>query len=286
MKNAVFIIVLLFLTTSPASANIVINEIYPAPAENEEEWVELYNNSDQPVDLTGYSVTDELDKKLILQDMNVSSHGYVLATSNKILNNSGDTVKIKKDDQLIDEYTYGSHGSNYSSARCPDGSGEFQKVTTQTKALSNQPVCDTLTPTLIPQPTPTTHPSDQPGNDYNNIYLSEAYVYPASEESEWVELYNDNDFEAKLTNWYLDDLKDAGSAPKKFTVTIPAKSYAVVELSSYLNNSGDSVRLLNAEKEEKDSFSYSQAKKSLSFGKNPGGSACLQNPTRAASNSD
>ena len=106
---------------------------------------------------------------------------------------------------------------------------------------------------------------------------------------EWIELYNDNDFEVHLSDWYIDDAKESGSLPKQFSTTIAAKKYAVIELSSaQFNNSGDSVRLLDFEEREKDSFTYDHSEKGRSWGWSElkSDTFCLQLPSQNEKNSE
>lgn len=130
----------------------------------------------------------------------------------------------------------------------------------------------TLTPTPFLSPTPTTEP--QPV-DYDNIFLNEVMANP-KEGSEWVELYNGNDFAVNLIDWLIDDLANGGSSPQKFSLTIGPHDYKVINLKgAILNNTGDEVRLLNYNEELKDCFSYSKTTAGQSWGL-ADGEWCLQ----------
>lgn len=142
-----------------------------------------------------------------------------------------------------------------------------------------------------PSPTPTSFPSPIPSSSspalsfisYDNIYLSEVMVYPQIGEKEWVEIYNDNDYPVFLKNWYLDDLENAGSSPKSFSLEIAGKDYAVLELSSSMfNNDGDNIRLLDFNKILKDSFEYNIGEKGKTFGRVSfdNDEFCLQEPSK------
>jgi hypothetical protein len=112
-------------------------------------------------------------------------------------------------------------------------------------------------------------------------------VNPTTGENEWVELYNDNDFSVNLTNWYIDDTENSGSAPKQFSLSIPAKGYASFTLSSGMfNNDADSVRLLNPEKNEVDSFEFSMSEKGKSLGRTDyiTDTFCNQQPSKDTTN--
>jgi hypothetical protein len=122
---------------------------------------------------------------------------------------------------------------------------------------------------------------------YDNIYISEAMVNPVTGEKEWLEIYNDNDFPVSLKNWYIDDLENAGSSPKIFSLEISAKSYGVFNLSSSMfNNDGDSVRLLDFNKNLKDDFEYEKSEQGKTLGRTrlDLDDFCLQEPSKNSVN--
>ncbi len=107
-------------------------------------------------------------------------------------------------------------------------------------------------------------------------------VNPQTGEEEWIELYNNNDFDAVLIRWSVDDIEDGGSTPKTFTITIPSRGYSVVELgTSLFNNDGDSFRLLDTFEIEKDKFDYLYSEKGKTWGRTSFDTKiyCLQEPT-------
>ena len=145
-----------------------------------------------------------------------------------------------------------------------------------------------LTPTSSPNPTDGAEPTSKPQESYAKVYISEAMVYPQTSESEWIELYNDNDFSVDLTNWYIDDIENGGSLPKILNINIEPKSYAVFNLtSSMFNNNGDAVRLLDFNKNFKDGFEYSDGTQGKSWGRTSfeNDNFCLQEPTKNLKNS-
>lgn len=142
----------------------------------------------------------------------------------------------------------------------------------------------TLTPTPTPTkiPTPTTSPPAI--KDYDNIFISEFMAYPESD-NEWVELYNDNNFEVNLSGWYIDDFANGGSAPKGISGIITAKGYKQFFLSNaFLNNDGDDVRLLNGNQNEKDKTSFDSSTEGKSWSKDQDGDWCQVDPTPNSSN--
>lgn len=139
---------------------------------------------------------------------------------------------------------------------------------------------DPISPTISVVPTPTTV------NPITGVTISEAMVNPNSGESEWVELYNRNDYEVNLENWFIDDIENGGASPKQINIIIQPRSYSSIDLSSSLfNNNGDDVRLLDSSKNVVDSFSYEDSKVNYSIGKN-NNVFCLQKPSKNQQNND
>lgn len=165
------------------------------------------------------------------------------------------------------------------------------KTPTPKPTITPTPI-PTATPTSSPTPTPTITPSITPTPteipiSYDNIFISETMTNPETGGKEWVEIYNDNDFEVSLIKWHLDDIENAGSAPKSFSLVIGAKSFETVELtSSIFNNDNDQVCLLDFEKNLKDSFEYTDAEKGKTFGRInfESDEFCLQEPSKNQQN--
>lgn len=156
-----------------------------------------------------------------------------------------------------------------------------------TSHLTSTPSPPSPTSTLTSTPSPTQTPTPTLSASYNNIYISEAFVYPNTGDDEWIEIYNKNDFEVKLEGWYIDDIESSGSSTKSLSLTIPAFGYAVFDLTSAMfNNTGDSVRLLDPTKLLKDSFEYISASKdkSLSRISFDTDDFCLSEKTKSATN--
>jgi len=310
---AVLVVILSFLfcilRLNNVFASLKINEIYPAPQSEEYEWIEIYNFSSSSADLSNYIFDDDSDFNSDSgSGTKISLSGILLNNSicywklSNYLNNTGDQPTLfNKDGDLIDTYSYKNAQIGKSYSRIPDG-GEWQinvdptkvslscfdLIPTPTSTLTPTP---TLMPTIAPTSTPTVTPevSSEPTKTptstpvfYNNIYISEVMIYPESGNNEWIELYNDNDFTVFLTDWYIDDLENGGSTPRKFSLEIPSKSYKVFNLiSSIFNNSGDNVRLLDQEKNLKDSFEYNSSTQGKTLGRNDffNDNFCSQEPS-------
>ena len=105
------------------SYNLVINEIMPDPIGNDDaempngEWIEVYNDEDYNVSLSGFYFEDLADHKLYVGEVNTNNidlgskeYGIIYANGfNGLLNNDGfEEVKLFSDEgNLIDEISYG-----------------------------------------------------------------------------------------------------------------------------------------------------------------------------------
>ncbi len=272
------------------AASLIINEILPAPKTQSYEWVEIVNISNQTIHSSEIEVKDKKGTLLKLNFQTLAPGEYAIATSNSILNNSGDKVVItlKNSSEVIDEYEYGKTNYDLSWGRCPDKTGNFVLLSTPTQKEKN--TCPNPTLTLTPNPSQKVSPTLSPTLSFTPtptplmiVELSEFYPNPNSGESEWIEIYNPNNFEANLNNWKLDD-EEEGSTPITFSSIIPPKGFFVLTLkSNILNNDGDTVRLLNEKEEIMDQTTYSSSTKGKSWAKN-NGKWCKQNPTKGFQN--
>ena len=276
MKPLFWLIVFSFLLVRVTQADIYLNEI---SAGSSPEYVELYNSDLTSVELNNWFIDDIPDKGSSPKafSLTLAGQGFGVIELNSMLNNSGgDSVRLLNENQTeIDRYDYtNSISLNDIFLRCPNGGDSWVLTTLFSKAQSNEANCLALTPTLVLEetpivtttpiistvllPSPTVHAT--PG-----VILNEIMVYP-EDDGEWVELYNPETVTVTLEDWYLDDLKDAGSLPKAFSIILEPKSFGVINLnSSVFNNSGDQVRLLDSKETEIDKFEYDKTTKNHSF---------------------
>lgn len=315
--KSVFLFIVFLISVITVAINNVfalqLNEIYPNSLEGEFEWVEVYNEEELEVNLSDFRLTDKTGKKIDFIKGSLPGLSYGIATSSQVLNNSGDTIFLRdKKDNLLEIATYsGVLDSFHSIIKCPDGQGKWLVSSYITKGKSNLEACSQISPMVIVTPTekiistPTISPPTIPPTiitlptitryntpiptpiSYDNILISEAMVNPPEGEFEWVEVYNGNPKEVLLENWYIDDIADGGGWPKQFSLTIQPYSYQSIELSSSIfNNDGDTVRLLDFDKREKDSFiyRYSQKGKTWARGSLDKKDFCLQEESKNMAN--
>ena len=136
---------------------VVINElmadndnIIMDPQGDNDDWVELFNRTDSPVDLTGMYLSDKVDNPTKWQfpdGTEIAANGYLIvwcdedhddedATeglhANFKLSKSGETVLLVDTDanknMELDRIVFGEQETDVSYGRIPNGTGDFQVV--------------------------------------------------------------------------------------------------------------------------------------------------------------
>lgn len=83
-----------FEAQKPDSFNVVINEIMYAPKDDEPEWIELYNNSSQSINIKNWKIGDNNSKSIITKsDFILKGYSFLIVTSNNSLKNFYDTIQ-------------------------------------------------------------------------------------------------------------------------------------------------------------------------------------------------
>lgn len=275
----IFLFTFLFFILCTPAYGLKINEIYPAPLQGSFEWVELYNESDQTINLLEYVLTDETGKSLVFATQSASAQSYIIATSSGVLNNAGDTAILKTNSGiLLEQVLYPANiDSQQSYSFCENTLWTIQTATQGTTNTScrTPTLTPTVEPTNKPTPAPTSESSPIPTTPIQNVFINE-YMPNPSDGPEWVELYNGNDADIMLADWYIDDAENAGSSAYMFSVLIEKYGFAIIQLkSSMLNNTGDSLRLLNSSKQEINTTTYTASTENKSISKQKNGSWCV-----------
>jgi len=126
--------------------DVVINEfmadndgIVTDPNGDYDDWIELYNNTDQEISLNEYFLSDAGDDlaQWTFPDTSISANGYLIVWADKDddqeglhasfkLSASGETIYLSNPDTtIIDEVTFSEQTTDLSTGRYPDGTGEF-----------------------------------------------------------------------------------------------------------------------------------------------------------------
>lgn len=311
MKNVFIVLLIIFYIgthqTVIAENKIFINEFLIDPLPQQ---VEIINLSTQSADISGFYIDDSGGSTYYT----IPQSSILLPNSCLVFNgdfnfnkSSADSIRLfdmtapptSTNAFLLDSFSYkSSSGSGISYFRFPDGSNNWTTGSANlSKYNTNQSLSCLLSLTLTPAPSPTLYitptvtltitPTATP-IPINNIYISEVMVNPLSGQKEWLEIYNNNDFDVSLIDWYVDDVENSGASPKKFSLNIPAKKYMAITLnSSMFNNEGDIVRLLDNNKNQIDSFEYQGSQQGKSYGRSDfdNDSFCQQDSTFELSNS-
>lgn len=147
----------IFLSNTGAvcAADLVINEVYANPVNEDEEFIELYNLANEDVELNGYQLAD-LKKTYTVPEATISAKGFFSfrkTTTAIALNNSGEeTVYLKdKEGNLVDSFTYEGTVEEKSYSRFPDGSNSWLAETKPTENTTNQAP---PSPSPVPEPSP------------------------------------------------------------------------------------------------------------------------------------
>lgn len=103
----------------------------------------------------------------------------------------------------------------------------------------------TATATPPPSPTPTPAPTPTATPVSRAVVINELLAAPSGGQTEWVELYNAGATTATLEGWVVQE--GAGSR-RTLHGALPAGGYAVISPAGNLNNGGDLMLLLDAER--------------------------------------
>ncbi len=272
--------------TQPATTNFVnkllISELMPNPeGPDDDEWIELYNQSNLPVDLTGLILVDASNKKYILStddfaSLIIPAKEFFLvprAISKISLNNTPpETIKITlPNNELITTVTYTEAVQEGWSLIFYDN--EYYWTTTPTPGYANnlnQPRQDTTT-TNQPKNSSTNDETEtiianlnqdcQPAKN-DQLILNELLPSPQGDDRllEFIEIKNASHQPANLCGWSISDPTRQHFFPTE--IVIPPLSFYLIEPANSrlsLNNQGDQISLYGADDELVDFTSYGKA---------------------------
>lgn len=132
--------------------NVVINEFLAASQSPDVDFVELYNHSDEPVDISGCYLADnrnplseDSENFRIANGTVIPPRGFVVFTQNQIglaLNSGGESIILwnQDADMVIDGVKYEAQDRGVSTGRYPDGSSEFYPLITPTLGSANSQI--------------------------------------------------------------------------------------------------------------------------------------------------
>lgn len=269
-------------TTQNYSETVIINEILPNPssAETTGEFIELYNTATTAVDLTDWQLSDATDNVYTLAG-SIGGKQYLTiyrSDSDLALNNSGDSVELlHPTGQLTDDVEY-SESAPDDSSYALDSNGDWQWSTTVTPGKKNTITTNTAeSDTNANQNTNnnTNQTNSNTNSTTNNntsvvrtLQLSELLPDPEGSDStdEWIELHNYGSSAVDLKGWQIAD------SSKTFTITttttLNSNGYIVFSIGQTglsLNNSGETISLLDPNQQLTDSVVYEVASAGQSY---------------------
>lgn len=169
--------------------NVLINEVLAnAGAPPAEDFVELYNHSNQSNDLSGCVLTDNpaLNRFQVPAGTIVPPRGFLVFTETQLgfgLHAEGDTIYLKNPDgsRVLDAVRFGAQGQGLSLGRFPDGAEAFYPLAAPSPGGAN-------TNRLI-----------------HDIVINELMYDPISrsDDDQFVELYNQGTNTVDLDGWQL-----------------------------------------------------------------------------------
>jgi len=297
-----FLILIPSITAAANPLDVVINEIAWMGTTNSanDEWLELYNNTDNSINLDGWQlIAQDGTPKITLSGIIPVNSFYLLERTNddtvpgisadKIytgaLGNNGENLKLYdssnnvidgvdcstgwfaglgkpeyKTMERINSLVGSSDSSNWQTSQNPGG----------TPKTKNSIVVQTE-----PQPQ-TKFAEPAVGDSHQQVYPSGIIIneiLPSPEgpdtEEEWIEVFNQNNFEVDLSNWQITDIEGKTTTFTFLAGTkITSNGFLVLSRPTTkitLNNDGDGLNLIQPDGKIIDSVTYEKAPRAQSY---------------------
>jgi len=274
--------------------SVIINEIaWMGTADSaNNEWIELYNNTQKSINLDGWRLTAQDGTPNISLSGIIPASGFYLLErtddetvpnipADKIysgaLGNNGEYLILYNNlNEIIDELNYSAgwingdnntkqtmekSSINWQTSENPRGTPKSQNSTgVKNNSTTIKTVQDSPAP-IIEQPKNVLTEINYP----TGIIINEILPSPegSDEIEEWIEIFNKNNFEVDLSDWKISDTigKTTTYIFSKET-KIKNKSFLVLYRPTtkiVLNNDGDGLKLLNPKGDIVDEVAYGKA---------------------------
>lgn len=146
-----------------------------------DDWIELYNNTESEIALSGYYLSDKLEvpKKWVFPDTSIAAGGYLIIWADKDtlqtglhsnfkLSASGESIMLSDaSGALMDQLTYYLQSSDISMGRNPNGTGAFVEMNSTFEAENSSIIANI--PVDVPIPEFRIYPN--PATDMLNIHV-------------------------------------------------------------------------------------------------------------------
>ncbi|HUR44287.1 MAG TPA: lamin tail domain-containing protein, partial [Candidatus Saccharimonadales bacterium] len=167
--------------------NVVINEVFAYSSDpSVPDFVELYNHSNQPVDLSGCVLTDDAstNKYVIASGTVVLANGFIAFTQVQLgfgLSSGGETLFFKSPTgtRVLDAVQFEAQADGISLGRWPDGANAFYPMQARTPGTANGAI------------------------RVHDVVINEVMYDPisGSDDDQFIELYNKGTNSLSLSNW-------------------------------------------------------------------------------------
>ena len=306
---------------SAAAPDIILSEVQIEGSAGADEFVELYNQGAASASLGGWKLCRKTSTGSYSQVKSFSSGDtvpsdgfYLFANGDGIFATIADTVtkssalavnnSIALTDScsatapptvILDSLAWGT-GKPFDATTPLFGNPSANESLVRDRKTLEWSLSDTPTPTnskgeTIPEPDPTPPPDPipdpTPASPSSSVRLNELFPNPKDEDDEWIEIYNAGPDQAMLDGWVLEDAaKTKYVFPSK--TTLGGGSYLVIgkALSKIsLNNTSETVTLLDAGGRTVDTVSYTTTIEEESYNSSSSGWRWSKTRTPGASNS-
>jgi hypothetical protein len=221
-----------WLLTLPVFFGVVINEVYPNAEAKDGEWIELYNEAAETVDMSGWQLDDAEGgtKPYFIDKITIPGKGYWVfeQKDTKIaLNNDGDQVRLfDSTNSLINSITFPPK-LNHRQSWGKTNTATYSIIEFPSKGLPNYDETITSSPTA----------------SAIEIVIKSVLGCPDNRGKEWVELENKGNSEVRLANWII---KTQAGRTKEIKSTIGDQGTIKIEWDSgFLSNEGTKIYLIN-----------------------------------------
>ncbi len=152
------------------ASSIVINEFLANPSSGND-WIELYNPTQNSIDLTNWNLWDSTSLIKSLSGSLGAGEFLAVDVSNR-LNNSADSIFLKDSNGVVDSYSYNENpGVDVAIGREPDGQN-WAILTTPTKGAANSLPIASSSPSLSPSPSPSPSPTPEASAPNSSFLIS------------------------------------------------------------------------------------------------------------------
>jgi hypothetical protein len=177
------------ITAGPLRS-VLINEFLAHTDEPEVDYIELYNHSNETVDLSGCVLTDDpLTNRFVLPPSTIiGPRGFLSFTQTQMnfaLNAAGETIYFKDaaQNRVLDAVRFGGQENVVATGRYPDGSDQIYRLQAKTPGAANARV------------------------RVSDVVINELMYDPitGNDDDQFIELHNRGGTPVNLGGWRLDD---------------------------------------------------------------------------------